>query len=76
MSGLKLGKLPDRTPVKLTLALPPDLHHALQRYAEIYRETYGEVQPVSDLIPAMLTAFLASDRAFAKTRAAGAERVL
>jgi hypothetical protein len=73
---IKLAKLPDRTPLKLTLLLPPDLHHALQQYAEIYRETYGEAQPVSDLIPAMLTAFLASDRAFAKTRAAGPERAL
>jgi hypothetical protein len=76
MSGLKLGKLPDRTPVKITLVLLPDLHQALQQYAEIYRETYGEAQPVSELIPAMLAAFLASDRAFAKTRAGGAERLL
>ncbi|WP_454882646.1 DUF2274 domain-containing protein [Sphingomonas oryzagri] len=76
MSGLKLGRLPDRTPLKISLVLPPDLHHALQQYAEIYRETYGEAQPVSELILAMLAAFLASDRAFAKMRAGGAERLL
>ena len=69
MAGIKLGKLPDRTPVKLTISVPPDLRNALDDYAALYRETYGEEEPVVALIPQMLAAFLASDRGFAKARA-------
>jgi hypothetical protein len=65
MAELKLSKLPDRIPVKVTLNVPPELHRKLGDYAELYRETYGEDEPVADLIPAMLSAFLESDRAFA-----------
>jgi len=70
MSALRLAKLPDRNPVKLTIALAPDLHRALGDYAEIYSRTYGEREPLAELIPHMLTAFLASDRGFAKAREA------
>lgn len=65
---LKLPKLPDRTPVKLTVTLNPDLHQRLLSYAALYRETYGTAEPVADLIPYMLDAFLDSDRAYAKAR--------
>ena len=68
MAELKLGKLPARTPVKLTIGITPDLHHALAAYAAVYRDTYGEDEPVTELIPHMLAAFLASDRGFAKAR--------
>ena len=68
MSELKLGKLPDRTPVKITITLGPDLNQALREYAAIYRATYGEAESVADLIPFMLGAFLDSDRSFAKAR--------
>jgi hypothetical protein len=68
MSELKLGKLPDRTPVKITITVSPDLNQALREYAAIYRTTYGESESVSDLIPFMLGAFLESDRGFAKAR--------
>ncbi len=30
MAELKLGKLPDRTPVKLAITVTPDLHQMLQ----------------------------------------------
>lgn len=66
MSELKLGKLPDRTPVKITITLGPDLNQALRDYAAIYRATYGEAESVADLIPFMLLGFLESDRGFAK----------
>lgn len=66
MDDLKLGKLPDRTPVKLTITVSPDLHRALQTYAELYRETYGEAEPISELIPYMLESFLAGDRTYVK----------
>lgn len=69
MPDLRLPRLPDRTPVRLTVSLPPDLNQALGEYAGLYAETYGEPAPVSELIPAMLAAFLESDRAFARRRA-------
>ncbi len=76
---LKLAKLPDRTPVKLTVTLNPELHQRLQSYAALYRETYGTTEPVADLIPYMLDAFLNSDRTYTKVtkvdRAGGEERL-
>lgn len=68
MADLKLPKLPDRTPVKLTIALPPDLKNALDDYAEAYEQSYGEKESIAELIPAMLAAFLRSDRSFARGR--------
>ena len=68
MAELKLPRLPDRAPAKLTIAVPPDLRQALDDYAEIYRDTYGTAEAVADLVPAMLAHFLASDRGFAKAR--------
>jgi len=70
MPELKLGKLPDRTPVKIAITVSPDLNQALRDYAAIYRATYGETESVADLIPFMLGAFLESDRGFAKARRA------
>ena len=64
MPDIKLGRLPDRTPVKLTLSVSPDLHRALSDYAQFYREAYEESAPLADLIPAMLEGFLAGDKAF------------
>jgi hypothetical protein len=63
---LKLAKLPDRTPVKITIAVKPTLNAALQAYAELYRETYGQSETVAELIPYMLQNFLDGDRNFAK----------
>src|SRR3546814_2048857 len=61
MADLKLGKLPDRTPVKLAVTLPPDLHQALQAYAGAYEQAYGIAEPLGELIPAMPAAFLESE---------------
>lgn len=68
MADIKLARLPDRTPVKLTITVTPDLHLALADYAAIYQQTYGEAQAIIELVPHMLAAFLASDRCFAKAR--------
>ena len=68
MAGLKLARLPDLTPVKVTISISPDLHQALGAYAEMYAETYGAAEPVQELIPAMLASFLESDRVFASRR--------
>jgi hypothetical protein len=66
MADLKLPKLPARTPVKVTLSLPPDLNDALMEYSRAYEQAYGSSEPVSELIPAMLRAFIDGDRAFAR----------
>jgi hypothetical protein len=66
MANLKLGRLPDRTSVKISFQAGPDLARSLQAYAELYREIYGRVESVSDLIPPMLEIFLASDRTFVR----------
>lgn len=71
MADLKLAQLPDRNPVKLTVSVIPDLHQSLVDYAALYAQTYGRKEPVSELIPAMLTAFLESDRAFVRARGGG-----
>jgi hypothetical protein len=68
MPEIKLARLPDRTPVKITLALPPELHLALEDYARLYADIYGQAEPVSELIPAMLAGFLEADKVFARRR--------
>lgn len=70
MVDLKLGKLPDRTPVKLTISIMPDLHRRLQDYAAAYAEAYGQEEAAVDLIPAILSAFLESDKCFSRRRRA------
>lgn len=68
MPTLKLGRLPDRVPVKLMLHILPDLHRALVDYAALYTEAYAEPAKVEELVPAMLASFLDSDRGFAAAR--------
>jgi hypothetical protein len=74
MAELRIAKLRDRTPVKLTIAILPELNDALAHYATIYSETYGQAAPVVDLIPAMLTTFLESDRGFQRSVASKSKR--
>ena len=71
MPDLKLAKLPDRTPIKLAITITPDLHQMLQDYAARYAEAYGREEPVVELVPAMLAAFLESDRGFVRSRSVG-----
>ncbi|MDE2184220.1 MAG: DUF2274 domain-containing protein [Alphaproteobacteria bacterium] len=68
MPNLKLAKLPDRKPVKITITVSAELNASLQAYAATYRETYGDAEEVSELIPYMVEQFLAADRAFAKSQ--------
>jgi hypothetical protein len=71
MAELKLARIPDRTPVKLTISISPDLQQALADYAVAYEAAYGQRESVADLVPYMLASFLGSDRAFARTRHTG-----
>jgi len=66
MADIKLAKLPDRAAIKITIAIRPDLNRSLARYAEFYRAIYEDEESIGDLIPAMVEAFLESDRAFAR----------
>jgi hypothetical protein len=68
MTDLKLARLPDRTPVKLSLSVLPDLHQRLLAYQAAYAQAYGAEEPLTELIPAMLATFLDSDRNFAKQK--------
>jgi hypothetical protein len=63
---MRLSQLPDRTPVRITVSVPPDLNRDLAAYAAFYSETYGREEPVAELIPAMLAAFLEGDRDFVR----------
>lgn len=69
MPDLKLAKLPDRVPVKITVTLKPDLFRLLGEYAEQYNAAYatdGDRETVAELIPYMLQSFIESDRGFAQ----------
>lgn len=69
MARLKIEALLDDKPVRVTLQLPPSVHRDLVAYAEAVGVQSG--QPVGDavkLIVPMLTRFMATDRAFAKSR--------
>ena len=69
MTKLKIGPLPDDKPTKVTVELPADLHRDLTAYAELLALEGG--QPITDparLIAPMLKRFMATDRAFARSR--------
>lgn len=71
INKLRLGPLPSTGVVKLTFTCPVELKAELERYAAVYAQVYGEnsIDPVA-LIPHMLEAFMARDRAFKKNVAA------
>lgn len=67
-SSLKVGPLPDRTPIKLSVACDPGLHTDLKAYADVHSQIYGKAVSVTDLIPSMLKALIDSDTAFKRAR--------
>jgi hypothetical protein len=69
MAKLKLTALSDEKPVKVAVELPAPLHRDLLAYAKILAHQSG--QPISEptkLIAPMLARFMATDRAFARSR--------
>lgn len=68
MANLKLSRLPDRNPIKVTFSASRGLKEALDAYADLYNRTYEVAEPVNELIPFMLESFLAADRAFIQSR--------
>lgn len=68
--ALRIAKLPDLTPVKLTVSLEPEVHQMLEDYARIYGDSYGETVKPAELIPSMIIGFLATDSGFKRARKA------
>ena len=66
--ALRLAKLPDRTPVKVTMTVSPELNRMLQDYAAFYAKSYSSEETVAELCPFMLQAFMEADRGFQKAR--------
>ncbi|MBV6467400.1 MAG: hypothetical protein PGMFKBFP_02757 [Anaerolineales bacterium] len=63
---LRLGPLPKSESVKMTFICWVSLRDELDRYAALHAQTYGEAVDATALIPHMLDAFMARDRAFRK----------
>jgi hypothetical protein len=68
MTELKLPKLPDRTGVKITITASANLNRDLHEYADAYAASYGSKETVADLIPYMLSAFIAGDSGFKRLK--------
>ena len=65
---LKIARLPDRKPVKITISIISDLYEQIQDYVRVYEAEYSETETAQNLMPAMLEAFIQSDYQFRKTR--------
>jgi hypothetical protein len=65
---LKIGTILDDKPVKLAIELPAQVNRDLIAYAEVLaRETGQTIEPAKLIVP-MLTRFMSTDRAFARSR--------
>jgi hypothetical protein len=69
MPDLKLRKLPNRTPVKMTISVMPDFEEALRDYAALHSAQHGVDSTPADIASAMVEQFILNDREFAKARA-------
>jgi len=68
VSKLKLGRILDEKPVKLTVELPASTYRDLVAYGEaLHRESSQMIEPARMVAP-MLARFMASDRAFSIAR--------
>jgi hypothetical protein len=68
MDKLKLSGVPDDKPVKLTVELPAAVHRDLIAYAEVLGRGIGQAVEPAKLVAPMLARFMATDRAFLRTR--------
>jgi hypothetical protein len=69
MTKLKIESVLDEKPVKVTVELPAEVDRDLRAYAELIKVESGRL--VSDparLIAPMLKRFMATDRAFRKSK--------
>jgi hypothetical protein len=70
MPKLKIGSIEDDKPVSLTVKLPAMVYRDLTVYAEVLKLDGGQLVDPASLIAPMLKRFMATDRAFAKSRRA------
>ena len=71
MSKLKLGRIGDDKPVKLTIELPAAVHRNLVAYAEAIGRESGQAAPdPAKIVAPMIERFMATDRVFARARKA------
>lgn len=61
---LRLGPLPKTESTRVTFTCSVILKADLDRYAALHAQLYGEAVDATTLIPHMLDAFMARDRAF------------
>ena len=73
MSKLKIGTILDDRPVKLSIELPAQVNRDLIAYAEVLARETGQTIEPTKLIAPMLTRFMSTDRAFARSRRAKPE---
>jgi hypothetical protein len=68
MTKLKLGRIPDERPVKLTIEVPAPLHRKLIAYGEALARDLGESDPIAPakVAPPMIAGYIESDKEFAK----------
>jgi hypothetical protein len=66
--SLKIGPVPDRAPVKISLSLTPETHEALLDYAAIHAREHAQEAPIAALAVLMIERFLESDAAFKRAR--------
>jgi len=67
MTELKIKGLPDEKPVKMTVALPPDVYRDLLAYTALLSGRDGATDPAR-LVAPMLRQFMMSDKGFARAR--------
>ena len=70
MAKLKLGRLLDDKPVRITIELPAQTHRDLMAYAQALGRETPDSAPieVAKLIAPMLAGFMATDREFGRRR--------
>ncbi|WP_094463882.1 DUF2274 domain-containing protein [Pannonibacter phragmitetus] len=68
MTRLKLGRIPDERPVKLTIEVPAPLHRKLIAYGEALAREMGEADPIppTKVAPPMIAGYIDSDKEFVK----------
>ena len=70
MAELRLKKIVDERPVKISVELPSPVYHDLIRYAELMSGDDEKAIEPAKLVAPMVKAFMGSDRGFAKAKSA------
>ena len=66
--NLKIGPVARRAPLKITIALAPDIHDALADYARLHAREFGREIALAELAALMIERFLQSDTGFRRAR--------